>query len=290
MLGLAELTASDAGGGTGIRTIDTPVCTCWYAHVPRPDPRYLQIVGVLEEEIRGAGPNALLPTEQQFAARFGVSRVTIRRALGLLERGGRVSRLPGRGTIVSPPKVTRRFVPFCVMEQDFREQGIKLDTQLVAYEPRVNPPAWIEERLGPAAGDSMGHLVMIRSVNGHPLCHDERYLAPSVAARFDPGLVRTHSLSDLLQELAHGSITVSDVETEIAPAPRDVARPLSIIPGMLVIINRFTEYVGDGEPLEFGTVSYRVDRVKFRMVIPGRADAATPDATPGRGPATNTGS
>ena len=64
-------------------------------------PRYVNVATVLEGEISRLAPNSLLPTEVQLARRFGVSRITVRGALDVLERSGLVSRLRGRGTIVS---------------------------------------------------------------------------------------------------------------------------------------------------------------------------------------------
>src|SRR4026209_2154274 len=88
-------------------------------------PRYAEVAMILGDQIRAMAPNSLLPTEEQMARRFGVTRVTIRRALGLIERGGAITRLRGRGTIVSPPKVIRHLAR--TIERDFREQGIKLE-------------------------------------------------------------------------------------------------------------------------------------------------------------------
>ena len=69
--------------------------------------RYLLVADALRHRIETQDPNSLLPAEHALAQQFGVSRVTIRRALGLLERSGLVSRERGRGTTVNPPKITR---------------------------------------------------------------------------------------------------------------------------------------------------------------------------------------
>jgi GntR family transcriptional regulator len=74
-------------------------------------PRYLAVMEALRAEIAAAAPNTILATEQQLARRFGVSRLTLRRALGVLERSGLVSRQRGRGTSVSPPKISRLLAP-----------------------------------------------------------------------------------------------------------------------------------------------------------------------------------
>jgi GntR family transcriptional regulator len=66
------------------------------------EPAYLQIANTLAEQI-GAGvyrPGDQLPTEPQLRARFGVSPVTIRRAVNLLLDWGLVTTTQGKGTFV----------------------------------------------------------------------------------------------------------------------------------------------------------------------------------------------
>lgn len=225
--------------------------------------KYILLTETLQEQLRSLPPNSLLPGEQQLAKRFMVSRITVRRALGILERSGRVSRVRGRGTIVSAPKISRRIVPARTIDQDFREQGIKLETRVLAYEPRVTASEPVRERLQLSRRATAGHLMLARLVDDQIICHDRRYLPPSLAARFNPVLLKNNTVSDILQQLARRRIAAAGLEMEISAADPDVARTLGIVPGMLIAINSFTEYLGNGEPLEFGVMSYRVDRVKF---------------------------
>ena len=95
-------------------------------------PRYLDVASLLQEEIGALAPNCLLPTEQQLAKRFGVSRITVRGALDLLERNGTVTRLRGRGTVVSPEKVTRTFSPLTSFEKDMERQGVAFTTDILS--------------------------------------------------------------------------------------------------------------------------------------------------------------
>ena len=78
---------------------------------PRGRPRYRQVADELRRRIlAGAIPaGSLLPTEPQLIAEFGVSRGTIREALGLLRAEGLVVTEHGRGSYARPIlPVTRR--------------------------------------------------------------------------------------------------------------------------------------------------------------------------------------
>lgn len=67
-------------------------------------PLYEKVYVYLRSEIdRGRyGPGDLLPTEQQLARQFGVSRITTKRALQMLAAEGVIDRHPGRGSFVTP--------------------------------------------------------------------------------------------------------------------------------------------------------------------------------------------
>ena len=65
-------------------------------------PAYLQIAAAISERIGEGvhGPGSRLPSESQFCAEFGVSAMTLRKALGVLAEQGLVYAEKGRGTFV----------------------------------------------------------------------------------------------------------------------------------------------------------------------------------------------
>jgi len=230
--------------------------------------QYIVIFESLLDLVGTLPANSLLPTEQQLAKRYLVSRVTIRRALGLLERSGRIARERGRGTIVSPPKITRRIVHRRSIDQDLSEQGIKLETRVLRYTAKVPPPSYVCDSLGLSQKQTTGLLELQRLVDDRIICYDIRYLAPAIARRFRPNTIQHHAFHDIVENLAGVPITYSDWETEIIPASYEIASALNIRPGVLVWVNKFSEFLKTGEPADAGEVFYRIDRVKFRMRQP----------------------
>ncbi len=246
-------------------------------------PRYLTVTEALRAEVSAAAPNTLLPTEQQLAQRFGVSRLTIRRALGLLERAGLVSRQRGRGTIVSPAKLTRSLAPLYTIEEDFRQQGIKLETRVLGYERSVEPPAEIRValRLGPRGRVAV--LSLLRLVEGQVIACDRAYLPASLVARFHPEEVAERPLLEVLREQTGVRIGRLDWEIEILPSSPEVAHALGLTPGVLVVASRTTAHAEDGSPVSRSERWYRIDRVKFHFATQYAQDAAPADARPQAG-------
>lgn len=242
--------------------------------MPKPQARYADIAEALEGEIRQLGANALLPSEDRLAERFQVSRVTLRGALDLLERRGLVSRMRGRGTTVNPPKITRRFSPLRSFEQDLADQGVAFKTRILSYEGEAAPGEDVQRRLALPAGSKIGRLRLLRVVNGLVVCHDDRCYPPAVAARLDPRRMETEDASEVVEDLAGARIGESEWESEIASASPAVAAALEIAPRGLVLSNAYTWRSRRGEPMEAGSIHYRIDRCKFRYELPfggGRA-------------------
>jgi DNA-binding GntR family transcriptional regulator len=240
----------------------------------RRTPRYLAVTEALRAQIAAAAPNTLLPTEQELARHFGVSRLTLRRALGLLERSGLVSRQRGRGTIVSPPKVTRLLAPLYTLEEDFRRQGLKLETRVLNYERAVEAPGPIRERLRLGRRRQAAVLALVRLVDGRIIAYDRAYIPTSLVGRFQPEEVGEHPLLEVLREHAGIRIGRLDWEIEILPAGPDAASALGITPGVLVVASRTTAYADDGSPVSRSERCYRIDRVKFHFATEYAPDAA----------------
>ena len=73
-------------------------------------PKYETIKQFLIHGISSRTFTDAVPSENQLAERFGVSRMTARRALDELERDGAVERFPGKGTFIrKTPHYTRGF-------------------------------------------------------------------------------------------------------------------------------------------------------------------------------------
>src|SRR3954452_20209453 len=78
--------------------------------VETPRPRFAQIADILRDRIqRGVhAPGSPLPSEPELAREFGVSRITINRAVGMLRSEGIVRVRRGRGVYVRAiPVITR---------------------------------------------------------------------------------------------------------------------------------------------------------------------------------------
>jgi len=228
-------------------------------------PRYVTIAETLEREVQELAPNSLLPTEEQMSKRFDVSRITVRAALELLENSGLISRMRGRGTIVSPKKIIRNFSPFLGFSADMRHQGIDFTTKILSFEKSIDASSSVTLQLGLAEGSKVGRLSLIRLVNEQVICHDHRYYPEKIAKKINPKEAENGSCSNIVQSAAGTKIRRVHWDSEIHSSTPDVASALGIANRTLVFTSNYIWYAKNHVPIETGLISYRIDRCKFHF-------------------------
>ncbi len=147
------------------------------AATPQFIPKYRQVYAALREYIEaGRWPEgSLLPSEVEIGKLFGVSRITVREALQILEQDKFISRQQGRGTLVTNtvPLPSSCFVSFT--DQILR-QGHRLRTQILDI--RILDPEEVAGRTNAPfrAEDEIVLVERLRIVDGKPRLLGRAYL------------------------------------------------------------------------------------------------------------------
>ena len=230
--------------------------------------RYQRVQESLAQEIRrdGRAPGSLLPPERALAEHFGVSRVTLRRALAELERQGLVTRAASRGWTVAaspigePPNALMSFSEMAAV------RGLTAASRVV--ERQVRAASMDEaESLRLAPGAPLFELERLRSMDAMPILLDRSRIPLAIAPELDDVDFSKESLYAVLEQRygirparAHFSIEA------VAASGRD-AKLLGVEAGApLLRCDQVTEDDG-GRLIELCQMHYRGDRYRFRGTL-----------------------
>ena len=144
-----------------------------------PLPLYHKIYMVLHEQImEGAFPvDAPMPGELELADRFGVSRITMRRALERLTREGMIDRQRGRGTYPTPRAAPARPLQAGLsgLLENLLAMGLATRVRLLDF-GYVQASDEVAARLDLTPGAVVQKAVRVRSHEGAPLLSISRVL------------------------------------------------------------------------------------------------------------------
>lgn len=191
-----------------------------------------------------------LPSESELAQHYGVSRMTVRQALGQLEAEGLVVRRRGAGTFVSDPRPRRRQANrFGSFAEEMGVDAADVTTDLLEQHVAQPPDDVVSAlRLGP--GQPAVHVRRLRRLRGEPVALQDSWLplllAPSLAR---DGLERG-SLYRTLQEREGLEVVRAEQEVTASSATAEEARLLAVEPGSPLITIFRLALTGGGQVVE----------------------------------------
>lgn len=229
-----------------------------------PMPKHAQLREILRE-LAGdeLHPGAAVPSERELALRYGVSRLTVREAVGQLCSEGVLERVRGKGTFTTRPRIDWQ-VHLASFTEDMRRRGMHPETALLDAREAVPPPA-TAQALGLAPQETAFWLFRLRKADGMPMAVERGWYHPEAV----PGLLDedlTASLYTLLSQRYRLQLE-SGTQTVLADdADAETAGLLGIRPGSSLLVFRRIS-TARGRPVEDMTSWYRGDRYQVTMQL-----------------------
>jgi GntR family transcriptional regulator len=207
-------------------------------------------------------PGDRLPTEQDLAARLGVSRMTLRHALSELAQRGLVTRTVGRGggTFVAEPKLEQDLTTLAGFSEQLRRHGKVAGARVLAAAKIPAGPA-AAAALELTEGDPVHDVRRIRLADGKPIVIEHSQFP---AALF-PDLLDCRldgSLYELLAERYGQRPHRARESLEPVVAGVREAEALEVEEGAPLMLVERTAYSPAGQPLEYARDRFRGDRTR----------------------------
>ena len=230
-------------------------------------PLYHQVYLVIRERIRsGVYGDRALPTEIQFCAMFGVSRITVKHAMRMLARDGFVTRRRGLGTFAVEATVgTPRRNALDDLLQSVQAIGSATAMRRISHGP-TRATIEVAEHLGCKPGALVYRIDQIRTSGAEPIAYIQAYLPTWVAARMRD---KHTSTLPVLAQIAAAGVEIDRADQAIGATLADpvAAGHLDVEVGLPLI--RLTRRVigTDMNPVEWLVALYRGDRYEYRTTL-----------------------
>lgn len=227
-------------------------------------PLHVKAEQLLREMIRRPDyvRGALLPDEVSLARNLGISRNTLRAAIGRLVGEGKLERKAGLGTRVLEPRVHSGVGAWHSFTREMAAKGVVVETYSTCAKRSPAPEAASRAlKIDPDAP-----VVCVERVRGwtnQPEVHFLSYLHPRLQISEKEDF--RQPLYQLIQERCSVVADESREELQAVTADRRLARLLGVRAGTALLRRIRTVLDTGGRPMEYAIVHYRCERFTLTL-------------------------
>ena len=227
-------------------------------------PRYHRIAESLRDRIREGDltPGTRLDNQRALARSFGVTLMTLRQALELLERENLIARRHGLGTFVASPSIDYDILQLRRFAGDLSAQGEHVTTRMVGS--RIGPAdRRVTDALGLRARGRAVVIERLRLVDGHPMSLQRSYLPLALG---EAVLQADLTVTPLIQVLEFKlGVTIERARESVSAVRlgRREARELGCLAGVPAFESERVSYDAGGAPVVFDRVYIPGDRFRI---------------------------
>ncbi|NBI14628.1 GntR family transcriptional regulator, LSA1692 subfamily [Pediococcus acidilactici] len=211
-----------------------------------------------------------LPSEYQLADEYGVSRLTVRKAIERLVTAKILVKDPGKGTYIMSTNSSNKVESGRMGLKSFTEAaetyGKQSRTQVLDYQPLIQPDQRVEEKLNLRNNPQpeVDELVRLRFWDDDPMTIEDIVILHKYVANHQKNDFK-HSLFQILAETVE--IAYSNQEIEAIKVDEKLAKLLHVQEGDPILCVHSLTYTADGQPIFYDTSYYRADKYTFKTTL-----------------------
>ncbi len=230
-------------------------------------PVYVQIRESLRSEIMGGllKRGEQLPSENELASKYNVSRMTIRESIEDLVDEGLLYRRHGVGTFVAYPHLQRDHTRLTTFFDKAENEGIKVQATLLNLELALATPK-VAQALDIPMGSRIIRVKTLRCVEDIPITVHDAHVPHELFASIVNENLEAQHLWTLFEKCGY-RVKRAVQKLEAREASKEIAHLLEIKEGMPVLFKERTVYATDGTPVEFTYCYNRGDMYSLTVAL-----------------------
>jgi GntR family transcriptional regulator len=228
---------------------------------------YIRIREALREQIMQGDlkPGQRLPSEDEVAAQFGVSRMTARQGISDLIDEGLLYRRRGIGTFVAQVHVERDHNRLTSFFDTAKAEASEFDFRLLGREV-VPAKLTIAKALILQEGEPAIRIKTLRLAHGVPVTMHDEYVPYKLCPALLQEDLSCRAAWQILETYGYRIRNAVQV-VEAKPAGAEIAKLLEMKKGAPILYKQRTILAEDGTPLEFTLCYNRGDRYLLKMTL-----------------------
>ena len=237
-------------------------------HPLSPVPLYTQIKEILRGRILEGTyrPHEQMPSESELMSAFSVSRITVRQALGDLQKEGLIFKIQGKGSFVAKPKAFQFLGKLQGFGESMASMGHETLSQVLGHRV-VEASRSVAAKLDMKQGDLVAEIRRVRYLDREPISLDVTYLPPKIGERLASEDLAHRDIFLILENDYGYALGQAELQIEATLADEGLARLLKVEEGSPILRMERLTFTSEGKPLDFEYLYYRGDAFQYRLRI-----------------------
>ena len=171
-----------------------------------------------------------MPSESELGALFRVSRITVRQALGDLQKEGLIFKIHGKGTFVAKPKTFQNVSTLQGLAESLTGRGFEVINRLLSFK-FIAADKQVAERLKLTEGDTVAQIKRVRLINREPVSLEITYLPKALGERLEKADLVTRDIFLILENDCALTLGHADLAIDAVLADSDLTQALEVEEG-----------------------------------------------------------